>query len=390
MNTGSIVDYYDDPFGTVLKRKIAHKNAIPEFIKKASYLSPETRDKLPDDAFAVVMFDQGTAIRKFACVDKGNTALSAMYFLENHEKLPVEVQKVAAANLIEHCKSYKLEVPLALHKIAATRASGVGAHRMTAPKKLEKGADLNGSNIMPYGGSPKTAAALYVDTTGKSAPTKMVKKAYSRYCLVKEGSAKFPIDTYGQVLEASRWFDDNGSTLHPEERREYCVKLAARADELGVRVSDRINKYAGAGFAPDGEVRIAVTNRMQYWQDGSPERGVLEGMMGKYAGVTPGVFCEALRQFDVKTGLSHHWDDGVLDPWYSTYGFEKKAEWVWEQGNDRIVEEQLKKGALENRETVSKMFGRELADSMVENPTQVFDSLPLDHKRIITRICCPQ
>jgi len=380
MNTGSIVDYYDDVYGTVLKDKVPQAGQIPDFIKKASYLSHDVRASLPDDAFAVVMVDQGKTIRKFACVDKGNTALSAMYFIENHDKLPEEAQKVAAANLISACEAYGLEVPTVLHKIAA---------KIKKPALKEKAADLSGSDVMPYS-SVKTAGALYVDVTGQTARPKMVKKAHQRYCLVKEGSARFPIDSYGQVLEASRWFDDHGNTLHPEERREYCVKLAARADELGVMVADRIRKYAGQDFAPDGEIKVAVANRMQYWASDAPERGVLQGMMDKYAGVTPDVLCEALRQFDEKTGLSNHWDNGIFDPWYSTYGFEKKAEWVWEQGNDRIVEEQLKKGALENRETVAKMFGRELADSMVENPTQVFDSLPLDHKRIITRICCPQ
>lgn len=381
MNTGSIVDYYDDVYGTVLKDKIPQGDQIPDFIKKASYLSAEARAQLPDDAFAVVMVDKGTPIRKFACVDKGNTALSALYFLENHDKLPTEVQKVAAANLIEACEAYGLDTPTALHKIATLKA------KKAVPK--EKGADLNGSDVMPYS-STKTASVRYVDITGQSAPTKMVKKAHKRYCLVKEGSARFPIDSYGQVLDASRWFDEHGTTLHPEDRREYCVKLAARADELGVMVTDRIRKYAGQDFAPDGEIKVAVASRMQFWASDAPEQGVLRGMMDKYAGVTPDIFCEALRQFDEKTGLSNHWDDGIPDPWYSAYGFEKRAEWIWEQGNDRIVEEQLKKGALENRETVAKMFGREMADSMVENPTQVFDSLPLDHKRIITRICCPQ
>jgi len=381
MNTGSIVDYYDDLYGTVLKSKIAHAEQVPDFIKKAQYLSPEQRSKLPDDAYAVVMVDRGVATRKYACVDKGNTALSAMYFIENHNKLPVEVQKVAAANLIEACEAYELEVPASLHKIASKPRAEIA-------KKKVKAADLSGSDVMSYSRNPNSKlASLYVDVTGKSAPTQTVKVAYARHCLEKHGSARFPIDSYGQVLDASRWFDEHSNALHPAERREYCVKLAARADELAVTVSDRIRKYAGQEFAPDGEVKIAVANRMQFWASDAPEHGALQGMMDKYAGVTPDVFCEALRQFDETHGLTQYWDEGVIDPWYSTYGFEKQAEWVWEQGADRLTEEQLKDGVLRSRALIAHKFGKDMAESLFESPIQVFGSLPLDSKRIIAHIC---
>jgi hypothetical protein len=166
------------------------------------------------------------------------------------------------------------------------------------------------------------------------------------------------------------------------------VKLAARADELGIQVTDRIRKYAGQGFAPDGEVRVAVSSRMRYWADDAPERGMLQGLMDKYAGVTPDVFCEALVQFDEAHGLNDHWDAGVIDPWYSTYGFEKTAEeWVWQQGTDRVTKEQLVKGCKESHHLMEKRFGPDVAHGLLENPTQVFDSLPLDSKRILSRIC---
>lgn len=405
MHTGSIIDFYDDPNGFVLKTKMAAEQ-VPEFIKTAQYLEDDKREGLPDDVFALVMLDQGEKLRKYACVDKGNTALSVIYFLENGDRLPEEAQKTAAANLLTACKWHGLQPPAPLMKMAGlfnkawsamamkdSVSSGVARHKKamgTAPA-MPKIGDLTGSNVMPLqseGSDIDKEAALnpYVDVTGKSASPRIEKVAHQRFALVKEGQGRFPIDSYGDVLEADRWFNDHGETLHPEDRREMCTKLAARADEVGCKVSDYIRKYAGEGYAPDGEIRVAVSTRMQYFQDDSPERDMLNGLMDKYAHVSPEVFCEAVKQFDEATGLDYHWDDGVYDPWYTTYGFVKEAAWEFSTHGDKINEEQLKQVVNASYPLIKEKFGDEVANSLKKSPVPIFDSLPLDTKRIIMRM----
>ena len=245
-----------------------------------------------------------------------------------------------------------------------------------------------GSNVMPNQSNIEKGASLdpYVDVTGKTAPVQMEKAAEAKhFCLIKEGQGHYPIDSYGDVLEAQRWFNDYSERLHPEDRREYCMKLAARADELGIAITDRIRKYAGKGYAPDGEIKVAVSTRMQFWSDDSPERDMLNGLMDKYASVQPEVFCEALRQFDEMTGMNHHWDTAVYDPWFSTYG-EKVAEWRFSHAGDMINEEQLRQVASAYFGIIEDKFGEDLALSLKRNPVQIFDSLPLDAKRIIMRM----
>ena len=390
MQTGSIVDFYDDPSGTVLKTKLAFAQ-LPAYIRQADYQSEEKLAALPDDAFALVMVDQGHKIRKFACVDKGNTALSALYFLENKDKLPEEAQKVAAANLVEYCQAFQIEPPYPLCKVAAA----------TPVKK--KSADLTGSAIMPLQSNPnkeadedsqlkatdeKRAAALYVDITGKSPAPQFEKRAHSRYCLEKLGQGRFPIDSYGEVLDANKWFEENGKSLHPQERREYCTKLAARAGELHISVTDNIRKYAGKNFAPADDVRASVCTRMQFWADDAPERDTLSGMLDKYASASPDQFCQELTAFDVKTGLDQYWDEYIVDPVACVFGLEKTAEWLWEQGADRLTEDQLHIGVHDSQKinALKAKFGPDLAGEIVEKPSEVFDSLPLDSKRIIARI----
>lgn len=401
MHTGSIIDFYDDPNGLVLRTKVGAEQ-VPSFIKTAQFLEGAHQEQLPDDVYALVMLDQGAKLRKYACVDKGNTALSVIYFLENKDKLPEEAQKTAAANLLTACKWYDFQPPAALMKTsgllgAALGAVGVkdtisqGIKRHKKVTGMPKVGDLAGSNIMPLSsdteGEEKVAYLQpHVDITGKEPPPLFEKVAHQRFALVKEGQSRFPIDTYGDVLEADRWFNDHGESLHPEDRREMCTKLAARADEIGCKVSDYIRKYAGAGYAPDGEVRVAVSTRMQYFQDDSPERDMLNGLMDKYASVSPDVFCEAVRQFDEATGLDYHWDDGVYDPWYTTYGFIKEAEWSFSTHGDKINEEQLKQVANASYPLIKEKFGDELAGSLKKSPVSIFGSLPLDTKRIIMRM----
>ena len=403
MHTGSIIDFYDDPNGHVLKTKLGAEQ-VPEFIKTAQYLEEGLRERLPDDVHALVMVDRGEKLRKYACVDKGNTALSVIYFMENKDKLPEEAQKTAAANLLTACSWYDLKPPATLLKTAGVLGKAMGGlmmhdavsqgarrHKtlMKMPGMPNIG-DLTGSDIMPLQGpgeEEKTASMNpYVDVTGKHAPPRIEKIAHQRFALVKEGQGRFPIDSYGDVLEADRWFSDHGESLHPVDRREMCTKLAARADELGCLVTDHVRKYAGAGFAPDGEVRVAVSTRMQYFQDDSPERDMLNGLMDKYAHVAPDVFCEAVRQFDEATGLDYHWDDGVYDPWYTTYGFVKEAAWEFSTHGDKINEEQLKQVVNASYPLIKEKFGDEMANSLKKSPVQIFSSLPLDTKRIIMRM----
>ena len=534
MQTGSIVDFYDDPSGTVLKTKLAFAQ-LPAFIREADYQSEEKLAALPDDAFALVMVDQGTKIRKFACVDKGNTALSALYFLENKDKLPEEAQKVAAANLVEYCQAFQIEPPYQLQKVAShVRVTHAGkpmppAERGKLAKELfggkkksafwnspketlskgdafakelekmeaagkdmnnlswkelsdvkgkaksnlgagkKKSADLTGSEVMPLQSNPnkeadedsqlkatdekraglldritmmkgapgklnalkdfeksvqpqlakklhvdtsgkfpppppsgwfslksaslekaanKERSVLYVDITGKSPPPQFEKRAHSRFCLEKLGQGRFPIDSYGEVLEANKWFEENGKSLHPQDRREYCTKLAARAAELHISVTDNIRKYAGTTFAPADDVRASVCTRMQFWVDDAPERDALRGMLDKYASASPDQFCQELTAFDVKTGLDQYWDDFIVDPVACVFGMEKTAEWLWEQGADRLTEEVLHQGVNDSQKihAIKAKFGNELASELIEKPSEVFDSLPLDSKRIIARI----
>jgi len=116
--SGLILDHYDDTQGNVLTGLFPSEDSIPEIIKQAHYLAPEERSELASDVFALELLDGPVTLRKYACVDPGNTALSVEYFLKLGHKLPEEAQKVAATNLVTACGWYDIDPPKELQKVA--------------------------------------------------------------------------------------------------------------------------------------------------------------------------------------------------------------------------------------------------------------------------------
>ncbi len=121
--SGLVLDHYDDYDGAQFRSWYPTKGDVPDFIKQAHLLSPDEHGQLPDESFALVMVDGDKVFRKYACIDEGNVVLSIDYFLKNGHKVPVEAQKVAAANLVTACGWYGLEPPDKLTKIAILAAA---------------------------------------------------------------------------------------------------------------------------------------------------------------------------------------------------------------------------------------------------------------------------
>jgi hypothetical protein len=97
--SGLILDIYDDSHGEILKGLFPDPAHIPDLVKQAHYLSLDERGALPDDLFALVLMDKDVTLRKFACVDPGNTLLSMLYLMKTAHKLPVEAAGLASENL---------------------------------------------------------------------------------------------------------------------------------------------------------------------------------------------------------------------------------------------------------------------------------------------------
>ncbi len=401
---GVTFDFYDDR-GAFLKLKLAGR-AVPEAVAEARVLDDGELAALPDNAFAAVIRNGEETLRKFACIDAGNTAVSALYFLENGSKLPLTTRIKIASNLVDACRYFNLVPPTALMKEAVGKVliKGDGAEVVAARERqasLKKSADLTGTDLMPISAKGatrvKTAAVIadpYVDTTTLEphAPAAAAELSDDNYAMVsRDGTRSFPLVSWDQVKMASEFFSDQGCRLHPRTRREFCVKVAARANELGIDTDPMLQKYGSATFAPDSDLRVAVETRRQLWRDRHDEEiSLLDELMSKRAGLKPDVFAEVLAKLDTLTGSDVYWDKAIMDPWASTYGVTKTAEWRWVNGADVLTEEQLRRFATSSKQFLREHFNDDLANGLEKNPVQVFESLPLPQKQVIARLAAQQ
>lgn len=135
--SGLVLDHYDDARGEVLKGIFPTLADVPAFIKNAHRVTDVDREALPDDAFALVMKSGDVVLRKYACIDAGNTALAVEYFLREGHKLPAEAQKTAAANLLVACDWYDLPKNTILEKVAfGALLAGLGRAAVGAAGRL--------------------------------------------------------------------------------------------------------------------------------------------------------------------------------------------------------------------------------------------------------------
>lgn len=435
--SGHVLDTYDDTDGQVLRSIVENPNHLPPFVKTASRLSEAQINETPDDHFALVLFDGSTKLKKYATIDRGNTTLSVMYLLKQAHLLPPAAVKTAARNLIGALEFHNLPVPDELIKAAKSGVSSVSAktqkpyagnvkvHQLQYPEILEDPKESHdnpmlgrhdaawddvsqrtnvegtpGSNFLElptFAQKEKVKTAHDVTTRQRSwrespyfdisgwDPSSMVSEtaATSERTLL---DGKYPIDGYDQVKTASAYFSENWKDLGFRDRHTYCMKLASRMGELGMEVPEQIARYGSTTYAAD--VDSYVEARRPYVHEESYP--ALDMLLEKRAQVSPGVFAEALAEFDRLNDLNWHWDGKIADPWLSTFGpsTEKIASdnWRWDAVGTRISEADLKELIVNDYDRVVNNFGADFAKEFSKNPKSVFMSLPDPNKLILARL----
>lgn len=438
--SGLLLDVYDDCNGDVLRSVFPSFGDIPGFVKEAHVLSSVERAQLPDDVFALVLVNEGQRLRKYACTDSGNTALSVMYFLENGHKLPEEAQKVAAANLSTACGWYDLDVPV-LEKIAlvgwAARKAiehpftalnvamsgpalsetahtivennnaidairdnegGFSGGRPISGKEIDehrfgKHAEVSGTVLAPtskasVSPSPTKATVQksasmkpHVDVTNKTASPKVIEKTAKTYAL----GNKYPLDSYEQVKKAAAYFDEYGRSFSPEQRREYCQNMLKRAEALNIYVHDDVRHYGGDVFAPEETLKVAHDARRRLLQD-EKLAFILDGLFSQRKELGPELYATALSEFDKLAGLEFEYDKDVPDPFFSTFLKQAEAEFSEVIGNDMITEETLRFVSKVGSRALKNTFGEDFMVEFQKDPVGIFKSLPRDQKIVIMRM----
>lgn len=461
--SGLKLDVFDDSEGEIIKQLFPTANDLPELVKSAQVLTEDARGALPDDLFALVLRDGDVSLRKYACIDGGNTALNVEYFLRQHYLLPEEAVKVAADNLVTACHWYDIEPPDALKKLSSDAAPSVGRQRIW--KDMEgnlsyhddqswatKTAEVVGTSDMPtqvtkpsqpgdtrkqregrLAPIPKTAAERFeaalagetlergedmptedqpkahpqakvmkphVDVSGKEPPKLIEEKSASYFCMPSIG--RYPIDSFGQVKTANVYFQDQYKNMAPEDRREFAENLYKRAEQLTFPVAQVVEEYGAPGFAKKAHVVNCIDVRIEllrpYGEQGDTEQvkeacvdftEKYEGLKGLHGQLEPQIFALTLQELDKRAGIDALWDGDVPDPFYST--FAKTAKEVDPKdaiviGNEYMKVDDLKTYARRGGEQLELAFGEDFIKEFQADPEAIFDSMPMDQKKIIMKM----
>jgi len=345
---GQIIDFYDDAEGTILRKRFPTMEALPEVIKTAELLSEDERERLREPLFALVLQNGEERMKKFACTDEANTMLSVMYLLDHAQNvLPEKATKTAAQNLVSACGTYEISPPEELVTLAGS----------TTEEKLSS----------------------FVDVTKLEAPT--TPTDISHYCLTKE--ARYPLQSYDQVQKAVKYFDDHSSGFHPSTRREYSLNLTKRANDLGIPVGEKIEKYAADSYVDDMQLRAELSLRMQKTASEEHKKMYVK-LFEKRASLQPGVFAHTLMNIDEQAGLSDYWDGALQDP-YAASLMPKVAGYSYNSSQGYVDEEDLKR-VLEYPDLLKKAFGSDFAQEFTKKPVAMFQALPEPEKNVIIKM----
>lgn len=225
----------------------------------------------------------------------------------------------------------------------------------------------------------KTASV--VDVTGKK-PLQKVKKASATRCAL---NGMYPLDSISDVQKANDYFMESYKEFLPSDRREFCVKLASRAEELAIPVDPLVLRYGGDTISEDLEALLATrVNLVKEAAHKTLYKSILENIESAESLV------EKIASADDESGLKWHYDGHIPDPYLTVYGNaakQKLAFWSWQAPTGELVNaEQLNKLAHGGKKLLGQFFDTDTINGFVKSPVEVFDSLPLTSKTIILRL----
>lgn len=227
-----------------------------------------------------------------------------------------------------------------------------------------------------------------IEVSGKDGPEVPV---YEKKAQKTALNGRYPLDDFVQIKRAAAYFDEYGVRLSPEERHTYCVSMVKVAASVGIEVSDEARKYGSESYAPAEEIKLAMDVRKQALRD-ERHAVMLDALLEKRAALSPDLFCATLAQFDQMTGLHHYYGQYVPDPYWSTFGETKTAEFEEVIGNEVVTEKQIKQlmdpgdGSGSAIQLVTKTFGPDFAKEFRNDPIGIFKSLPRDQKLFLMRL----
>lgn len=316
-------------------------DSLADTVKTAAWLEPA---KARDRDFALILVDDdGSSHRKYACHDPGSTLVS-MFYLERAQPLlnPAAV-KVAAANLGRLAKDWGLEVPAEIEKMAM------------APLPVGAEKDIVDERRVYF--HPQKAASTAPAPSGP-----FVKLAHTKLA----------------------WHD-----MAPQQRRAAACELVKAASTTPVVVPPEIARYAGEKLSSKFAYHMGV--RIEHCADHECVEQYRE--LVKVASLfPPDNVVDALYMLDEAAHLrwagGDRYGEKIADPVLAVYDRVKEAAYVWTEGGDHVTEHDLV--MFRTREAARTYFTSTFTDALWEkfekDPVGTFRAMPSHQKVLLSRL----
>lgn len=430
--SGKVFEVYDD-HGALLRGE-----SVSDLVKMGQALSPEQQERLPDNLFALVCrSENGDVLRKYACIDPGNTELAIRYFSKIAGTLPEDLREHVAENLKVAAGWYGLEnedfakeaflgfsakapltsvmrgmtaydlatnTPKKIKGNMAAIRSMEGAGNVVTPEQVQHAKlgtenpqfgflDTNLHKEYGRGMQRMPQASVKSKTVGAESPPNEKKVAFALASV-----NRYPINNTEQLTKAATYFGEHLRFFQPAERREFAVNFVKQAEALRHSVPESIRLYAGEEYAPRSEIKMALDARVMCIADQTKQASVREDMaelLNHQPVLAAEKFASVLEAADRMHGLSALYDRSIPDPYVSVLAPMKLAatemeDWSWIDGPHYVNAERLTAVACEHFATLKKTYGEDFAEEFQKDPVGTFKSLPLPHKRRIANFTSQQ
>lgn len=375
-----VLDFYDDA-----KQELMTKIAMPRSLAgtQMTMLTPDQHDGLPDNEFGlVILTKRASVLRKFPVNDPGNAWLSAQYFQNTHEKLAFPARFVAAKFIKAACDAYGVPSSRRVETYAA-RADEADVEKNTFVEGSESQWMLR--KLAQRELLTKEASAAEIN-----AHIEMPNEHYALVINNGDGTIirKYAMPDERHVKMAAAYFDKYAMDLPVEHRHRFATAVSARAEELGVDVSNSklLEKWASTEWNPF--VHAHIEQRKSLLPQNESARRVLDKLAASLAETTPEDAAQALQTLDQATGLAKYYDRGLTDPFASTMAKAAASGWSDEitDGKDKytITEDDLRKVAASKK--IAGYLGEAVARQFEQHPVEVYESLPDPEKVLIRQI----
>lgn len=398
-------------FGEGIKDMHGNKVKVDfDAIKDLELLDNDDLKYISDGDFALIHIDKDNNItRRFPMATLGDTVVSAIYFLKNHDSMPVQAQIIAANNLknrletacevgqIPTCERSVRELEWALSDYA--RMSGY------KPKKTNKYYESEDpENKLTMEQQVRQAISLEKEARAKLKDDDFV--------FVNGNNRLFPINTVQNIEKAASYFNENEKGFSLYHRHLFAKRLRDKTASVGAKIkADRLSKYASSLWSPTAE--DCVWHRINMLNSINPIRNEKTGeyevrtvnnsvqdkvLIGyrKLASLVGKMdidqFAETLYQFDKAAGLDQRYAYGLRDAFESTYAQVPFFRPTVKKASKKVAFGKITFGG--KTIDANKIFNLDIGDlgGMIDNdtfeelkcdPVNVFNSLPIPYKSVI-------